>query len=139
MASVIFSIFEDLVGAVKSAVPERNIFLGSRPTLPEATEKLDKYVVIELPVSIEDIAVGNKKFVLQTTGVFYLFTRAKKDRTFRVNELSEFLSSIESLFPISGKYCVAADPVVLLRGSDDYGLLRFHSISILVWGYSINN
>ena len=121
MASVLRCVFGDLVDALKTVVPENKIFLGDRPSLSEGIEPLGTFAVIELPVSIEDLAIGNKKFVLQTMGVIYLFNKCKKDRTVRINDLSDSVDSVVGLFPISGSYCVAADPSVLLRGSDGTG------------------
>lgn len=121
MASAITCIFTDLVKAIKKVLPDKSIFLGVRPIFAESSTRLDRFAVIKLPISIEDIAAGKKKFVLQTTGVIDLYSRAKNDRTFRINELSDFQSSVEDLFPISGDYCVAADPTTLIQDSDEFG------------------
>ena len=114
--------YDDLVNAMDGIVERKFIFVGGRPDIKEADiETMKKYIVIELPVGIEDMVVGNSKFHLTTTGVFYLFTVAKKNRTFNVNTLSDFTEDVSDKFPIKGDYIVASNPKVLMSGIDEYG------------------
>lgn len=119
--SPIAAIYTDLVNALSGVIETKYIFPGGRPKTAEGSTTMNKFIVIELPVSIEDIAAGNKKFVLNTTGVFYLFIKSKANGTLNVNSTSDFLSSVESLFPIVGDYCGASSPRVLMNGADDFG------------------
>ena len=120
--STIAKMYNDLVNAMDGIVERKFIFPGGRPDIKEADlEKMKKYIVIELPLGIEDMVVGNHKFHLTTTGVFYLVSEAKKNRTFNVNALSDFTEEVTDKFPIRGEYIVAANPSVLMSGVDEFG------------------
>ena len=120
--STIAKMYNDLVNALDGIVEKNYIFVGGRPDIKEADlETMKKYVVIELPVDIEDMVVGNYKFHLTTTGVFYLISAAKKNRTFNVNTLSDFTEEVTDRFPIRGEYITATNPTVLMRGMDEFG------------------
>lgn len=114
--------YDDLINAIDGIVERKYIFPGGRPDIKEADlEKMKKYIVVELPVSINDMVVGNNKFHLTTTGVFYLISQAKKNKTFNVNSLSDFTEEVTDLFPIRGEYIAATNPTVLSRGLDEFG------------------
>lgn len=120
--STIAKMYDDLVNAFDGIVERKYIFPGGRPDIKEAAlEKMTKYIVVELPVSIEDYAVGNHKFHLNTTGVLYLISQAKKNKTFNVNALSDFTEAVTDKFPIRGEYIAATNPTVLMSGMDEYG------------------
>ena len=120
--STIAKMYNDLVNAMEGIVERNFIFPGGRPDIKEADlERMKKYIVIELPVSISDMAVGNHKFHLTTTGVLYLVSEAKKNRTYNVNALSDFTEEVTDRFPISGEYIAATNPTVLANGVDEYG------------------
>ena len=119
--STIAKMYDDLVNAMDGIVERKFIFSGGRPDIKEADlEKMKKYIVIELPVGIEDMVVGNNKFHLTTTGVFYLISEAKKNRTFNINALSDFTEEVTDKFPIGGEYIVATNPSVLMSGVDEF-------------------
>lgn len=120
--STIAKMYDDLVNALDGIVERKYIFPGGRPNIKEADlETMKKYVVIELPVGIEDTVFGNSKFHLTTTGVFYLISADKKNRTFNVYALSDFTEEVTDLFPIRGEYIAATNPSVLMRGMDEFG------------------
>ena len=120
--STIAKMFDDLVDTLEGVVERKYIFLGGRPDIKEADlESMSKYVVVELPVQVSDMAMGNYKFHLTTTGVFYLLSKAKKNKTFNINTLSDFTESVTDLFPIKGSYITATNPTVLANGLDEYG------------------
>lgn len=119
--STIARIYDDLVTACKTVVESKYIFTGGRPNNIMTDSDVAKFIVIDLPVSIEDIAFGNKKFVLDTTGVIYLFVKSKKDSTLNINATSDFIEEVFNLFPVRGAVCGAANPKVLTRGADEYG------------------
>lgn len=126
--STIELIFEDLVNAVNGIIEREYIFTGDRPDVINEESPVQRFVVITLPVSIEDIAVGNKKFMLKTIGMIDLFFKSKKDGTLNINATSEFLEGAAGLFPISGNVIAAANPKVHMRGTDEYG---YQFISII--------
>ncbi len=121
MAKVLASIFTDLTTALTTVIGSEFIYLGNRPKLGDKSEPMKKFAVIQLPVSIEDIAVGKKKFALSTTGVFYLFTQSKKDSTLNLTASSDLADDVSGLFPIDGKFCQATNPSVLMKGEDGFG------------------
>ena len=120
--TTIAKMYDDLINAFDGIVERNLIFPGGRPDIKEPDlEKMPKYIVVELPVNIEDYAAGNNKYLLTTTGVVYLFSKAKKNRTFNVNALSDFTEAVTDKFPISGEYIAAANPTVLMSGTDEFG------------------
>lgn len=119
--SVLYNIFNDLTKAVKNVVEARYIFLQDRPDTSKEDTPMQKFVVVSLPLGIEDYVIGNKKTLLNTDGVFYLFTQARSNNTLNINTMGDFVDQIVNLFPIVGEYCTAANPVVRLSGSDNLG------------------
>lgn len=120
--TTIAKMYDDLVNAMDGIVERKFIFVGGRPDIKEAQlETMKKYIVIELPINIEDIAVGNNKFHLTTTGVIYLISKAKKNRTYNINELSDFVEEVTDKFPVKGEYIAAVNPSVLTTGMDEFG------------------
>lgn len=119
--STISRIYTDLVTAIQEVITSKAIFTGGRPDFGEDEIPPKRFIVIELPVQIEDYVVGKSKFLLNTTGVVYIFDKAKKDTTLNVNATSDFVESVTDLFPIVGQYFSAVNPKVLMRGADEYG------------------
>ncbi len=119
--STLRCIFEDLVTALSTIIPKKYIFLQDRPNVKSGDAPMEKFCVISLPVSIDDYVVGNKKTLLKTSGVIYLFTQARNNNTLDLNATGDLADSIESLFPIKGAYCVASHPTLTLNGADEYG------------------
>lgn len=120
--STISKMYDDLINALDGIVERKLIFPGGRPDIKEADDSsMKKFIVVEIPTGIEDMVVGNHKFHLTTTGIIYLFTKAKKNKTFNVNTLSDFVEEVTDKFPISGKYIAATNPTVLMNGVDEYG------------------
>ena len=120
--STIAKMYDDLINAMDGIVERKFIFPGGRPDVKEPDlDSMPKYIVVELPVNIEDYAAGNNKFHLTTTGVFYLLSKAKKNRTFNVYTLSNFTEAVTDRFPIRGEYIAATNPTVLMSGTDEYG------------------
>ena len=119
--SVLYSIYADLVNALKSVIEAKYIFLGERPKTSDTDTPMSKFAVIDLPVSISDYVIGNRKTYLTTAGVIYLFTAATKKNTLDVNVTGAFVDNVANLFPISGETCVASNPVVRMSGGDGEG------------------
>lgn len=119
--TTIARIYDDLTTAMSHVISEKQIFLGERPDTAKDGKQKNVFAVIELPVNISDVAIGNRRLMLYTSGIFYLFSRAKSDNTLNINALSDFTESVWNLFPISGNYIVASNPEILSRGKDGYG------------------
>ena len=119
--TTIAKMYNDLINGLEGVVGRKFIF-PQRPDVKEADfETMQKYIVVDLPAQITDMAVGNHKFHLTTTGVLYLFSRAKKNMTYNVNSLSDFTEEVTDRFPISGEYIAAVNPTVLATGVDEFG------------------
>ena len=119
--TTIAKMYNDLVNALDGIV-ERKFIFPQRPDIKDADlDAMPKYIVVEIPVAISDMAIGNHKFHLTTTGVFYLISKAKKNMTYNVNSLSDFTEEVTDKFPISGEYIAAVNPVVLATGVDEFG------------------
>jgi hypothetical protein len=120
--STIAKMYDDLINALDGIVEKKFIFPGGRPDIKEPNDStMTKFIVVELPIGIDDMVVGNHKFHLTTTGIIYLFTKAKKNKTFNVNAISDFTEEVTDRFPISGEYIAATNPTVLMNGVDEYG------------------
>ena len=119
--SVLFNIYNDLTEAMKTVVAAKYIFLKDRPKIGSDDTPMAKFAVIDLPVSIDDFVIGNKKTYLTTAGGFYLFVQARKNGTLDPNAVGDFTDNVVGLFPIKGQYCSAANPMVQLTGSDGQG------------------
>ena len=119
--SVLYNIYADLLGPLKTVIDAKYVFLKDRPTTKDGDTPMAKFAVIDLPVSIEDYVIGNKKTYLTTAGVFYLFVQARNNGTLDVNATGDFTDSVVGLFPIKGQYCSAANPMVRMTGSDGQG------------------
>jgi len=119
--TTIAKMYDDLVNSLEGIVERKYIF-PQRPDIKEAElDTMTKYIVVEIPAQISDMAVGNYKFHLITAGVFYLISKAKKNMTFNVNALSDFTEEVTDRFPISGEYIAAVNPTVLASGVDEFG------------------
>lgn len=119
--STIYNMYNDLVTAVRNVIEKKYIFLKDRPTNVNEESPMEKFVVIDLPVTISDYVIGNRKTYLTTSGVMYLFVQARSNSSLDVNSMGDFVDSIVDLFPIKGKYVTAVKPVVRLSGSDGHG------------------
>ena len=113
--------FDDLTNALKGVIESKYIFLGNRPKIDKDNVTMDKFAVIEMPTRVIDVAIGKRKFLLETTGVFYLFTKSKSNNTLNVNAASDYEEAVIELFPISGSYIAAVNPVTIMNTVDEYG------------------
>lgn len=119
--STLYNIFSDLVTALGTVMESKYIFLNERPKMSDGGTPMEKFVVVSLPVSIDDYVIGNRKTYLTTSGVFYLFARSRSNDTLNVNMTGELVDDVTGLFPISGTCAVASNPVVRMTGSDGMG------------------
>lgn len=119
--SVIYCIFSDLVNAMKPVVGNKYIFLKDRPSFKEGDVPMSRFAVIDLPTSITDAVIGNRKVMLNTSGVIYLFVQARSNNTLDVNAMGDFIDSTIDTFPVKGTYCVATNPQLRMTGNDGQG------------------
>lgn len=92
-----------------------------RPTVSDGSKPMDKFVVVSLPINFEDYVIGDKKTLLESAGIIYLFTLGRKNGSLDLNKTGEFADDVMSLFPLKGKYIVCTKPVLQLKGEDDNG------------------
>ena len=119
--STLYHIYADLVNAVKDIVGIQYVFLKDRPNVKNGNTPMSRFIVIDLPTSINDAVIGNRKMLLNTSGTFYAFTQARGNGTLDVNTTGELVDAIQALFPISGEYVVATNPAVRMQGFDGDG------------------
>jgi hypothetical protein len=118
--STLRCVFDDLVTDLTATLSKNRIFLQNRPNVKSEGAPMEKFCVISLPVSINDYVVGNERTLLETAGVFYLFTQARSNNTLNL-DASDFIDDVMKRFPIKGTYCVASNPSLRLNGADEYG------------------
>lgn len=119
--STLYKIYSDIVTAVSSVINSKYIFLRERPKFESGTIPMSQFVVISLPLDMEDYIIGNRKIYLTTGGILYLFNQSKSNGTLNLNATGTFIDSIVDLFPINGTYVSAVKPVVQQTGSDENG------------------
>lgn len=119
--STLQCVFEEAVDALSSIIDRNRIFLMKRPTVTNGSKPMDKFVVVSLPINFEDYVIGDKKTLLESAGIIYLFTLGRKNGSLDLNKTGEFADDVMSLFPLKGKYIVCTKPVLQLKGEDDNG------------------
>jgi hypothetical protein len=117
---MLYNIYNDLVEAVKPIVGGKCVFLNDRPKFHEGTAPMEKFIVVDLPVSIGDYVTGSETY-LTTSGIFYLFAQSRSNETLDVNVMGRMVDDVLSLFPVSGLFVVASNPVLRMTGSDGHG------------------
>lgn len=116
-----------MFSSVVNMLSGKNIaaYLCERPK--ETPAKMGEFAVVDFPVDISRPCVGNDDFRYTTTCVIYLFVRGKNDGTPNIDRHTSLVRDIYEAFPYSDAVCQCVNPVVRLRGSDDYG---FHFTTI---------
>ena len=94
-------------------------YLSNRPK--ETPAKMSEFAVVDFPIALRRPYVGNDDFRYTTNCVIYLFVRAKNDGTPNIDRQTTLVRSICEAFPYKDTVCECVNPVVRLRGSDDYG------------------
>lgn len=108
-------IYNELIDFCANYVERVNVFLGRPKTVDK---ELKQFLVIELPAEIHDIVSGNKDFALNTTGIIYVFNRAKSNATMNLNSQSTLTYNIKKGFPYVGAHIRAVRPTILHQGFD---------------------
>lgn len=112
--TVTYQILNSIVDALKPL--KVKIYPLNRPN--KVDEKMDMFIVVDLPTQIRRTTKGYDDFRYQTTGVIYAFTRAKSDGTPNIDKQTKFVRSISDLFPITDEIVECVNPRVLVRGLD---------------------
>lgn len=131
---LIYKVFEGLSKAVEGSKVANTIqdvpciYLENRPT--NINEKVNSFVVIDLPAAINRMILSNRDKMTESNGVMYLFVRAKTDGTSDLLSETKRAEALMGIFPISTPYFVASNPVRIYTGRDNYNFqvttIRFH-------------
>ena len=113
--TVTYQILNSLVKALKPLGVKT--FLLNRPK--KVDDKMDTFIVIDLPVQIRRPVKGYDDFRYRTTGVIYAFVRAQTDGSPMIDRQTSFVRSITELFPITDEIVECVNPSVLMRGLDE--------------------
>lgn len=94
-------------------------YLMDRPK--ETPSKMASFAVVDFPVAVGRPYAGNDDFRFVTTGVIYVFCRAKNDGTPNIDAQTALVRKVTDCFPYKDDVCEFVNPSVLLRGADEYG------------------
>lgn len=111
--------YEELILFVATFIEIDYIFVGNRPDKVE--NKMKEFVVVDIPVEVKDMVVGNTNFSLNTTGLIHVFTKAKSDATLDQVTLYRLVDKIKKGFPLSAEHITATKPRLLPDGYDENG------------------
>lgn len=117
--SVTYQIFNSIVKAVKPLGVK--VYLQNRPKEKKYVEGIDKFLVIDIPTSIDNTCYGNDDYHYRTIGVIYALVRSHTDGTPNIDAQTSFVRNIFDLFPYKDEIVECVNPNVLLRGLDDFG------------------
>jgi hypothetical protein len=102
---LIYKVFEGLSKAVEGSKVANTIqnvpciYLENRPT--NINEKVNSFVVIDLPAAINRMILSNRDKMTESNGVMYLFVRAKTDGTSDLLSETKRAEALMGIFPIS--------------------------------------
>lgn len=94
-------------------------YLCDRPK--ETPSKMGEFAVVDFPVDVRRPFAGYDDYRYSTVCVIYLFVRAKNDGTPNIGRQTELVRSVCDMFPYTDTVCECVNPIVRLRGSDDFG------------------
>lgn len=113
--TVTYQILNSIVTAVKPLGVKT--FVLNRPK--KVDEKMDKFIVVDLPSQLRRSTKGYDDYCYTTTGIIYAFVRAQTDGTPFIDRQTQFVRSIFELFPITDAKIECVNPVTLMRGLDE--------------------
>lgn len=94
-------------------------FLTNRPE--KTSDSMTEFAVIEFPVRTRNVAKGYRDFNMTTSGVIYLFCKAKTDNTPNIDAQSALEDKVLSLFPMTTEGIKCVDAYSRDMGADEYG------------------
>lgn len=113
--TVTYQILNSLVTALKPLGVKA--YLLNRPK--KVDEKMDSFIVVDLPTQLRRTTKGYDDYSYRTTGVIYAFVRAQTDGTPYIDRQTQFVRSVTELFPLSDDKIEAVNPIVIMRGLDE--------------------
>lgn len=115
--TVTYQVLNSIVKALKPLGVK--MYLFNRPK--KVDEKMDMFVVINLPAPIRHTTVGYDDYQYATTGAIFAFCRAQSDGTPNIDKQSRFTRELIELFPIHDEFVECVTPGVQILGLDETG------------------
>lgn len=84
-------------------------------------EEVKCFAVVDLPTRFRRSLLGYIDNQTRTTGIIYIFSKAKTNNTPNIGELTSLSENVEKLFPIKGDGFVCSRPDLQYLGVDDFG------------------
>lgn len=106
------------IGEAISPVVERYYYL-TRPN--SFNEEVKHFALIDLPTRFRRELSGYADNQTRTSGVIFVFSKAKKNNTPNIDDLTSLSEKVEKLFPIRGEGFACMTPDLQYMGADEYG------------------
>ena len=91
-------------------------------TRPNAfNEEVKHFAVIDLPTIFRRQLTGDSDEQTSTTGIIYVFSKAKTNNTPNIGDLTALSEGVRKLFPIKGNGFSCMRPDMQYMGVDQYG------------------
>lgn len=106
------------IGKTISPVVEKYFYLD-RPN--SFSNEVKHFAVVDLPARFRRSLLGYIDNQTRTTGIIYVFSKAKTNNTPNIDDLTSLSEQVEKLFPIKGDGFVCRRPDLQYMGADDFG------------------
>lgn len=106
------------IGETIKPVTEKYFYL-TRPN--SFDEEVKRFAVIDLPTAFRRQLTGCSDEQTSTTGIIYVFSKAKSNNTPNIGDLTALSEGVRKLFPIKGKGFSCMHPDMQYMGVDQYG------------------
>lgn len=106
------------IGETLSPVIAKYYYLTRPSTFPA---EVKEFAVISLPTVIRRSLFGYSDSQSWTTGIIYVYSKAKTNNTPNIGRLTSLSEAVEKLFPIGGDGFACKNPDLQYMGADDYG------------------
>lgn len=108
-----------VIGETISPVVGKYFYLNRPNKLSDAETK--HFAVISLPTKFRKSLSGYNRNQSRTTGIIYVYSKAKSNNTPNIDDLTTLSEDLEKLFPIRGDGFACLEPDTQFMGADDYG------------------
>ena len=106
------------IGETIKPVTEKYFYL-TRPN--SFDEEVKRFAVIDLPTAFRRQLTGYSDEQTSTTGIIYVFSKAKSNNTPNIGDLTALSEQVRKLFPIDGDGFSCIHPDLQYMGADKYG------------------
>lgn len=108
-----------VIGDTISPVVGKYYYLTRPNKLTDADTK--HFAVIDMPTRFRKSLSGYSRDQTRTTGIIYVYSKAKSNNTPNIDDLTSLSEDLEKLFPIKGDGFSCLEPDTQFMGADDYG------------------